>query len=308
MSTLEQILKKALEDSLPITDGKVANYIPELANTSEEVTSAAIHTIEGELITAGKEEDLQLKVTLQSVAKLVILIGLLEEAGPHKVFSWVRVEPSGDDFASVARLDQFGPLASNPMLNAGAITLCNYIPGHIDQQLAWIERWIQLLFGQKLTMNLSVFASEKRTGDRNRSLAYLLKSNQIISQDVERVLENYFCLCSFEATVSQVAYLGYLLANGGQDFHGNQIFSENTAHQTMAIMATCGTYNESGTHFVRIGLPVKSGVSGFMVAVAPKKAGIATLSPRVNRRGNSLRGGYILETVAAQAGWHFATL
>src|SRR3546814_3630384 len=59
--------------------------------------------------------------TLFRSGKLIPLIGLLEEFGAQQLFEWVKVEPSGDDFASITRLEQFGPKPSNPMLNAGAI-------------------------------------------------------------------------------------------------------------------------------------------------------------------------------------------
>jgi len=245
-------------------------------------------------------------ITLQSVSKLVILIGLLEEFGPKKVFNWVKVEPSGTDFASIARLDQFGPAPSNPLLNSGAIALCSRIPGNHEEQLSWLDVWVTKLFGEKLTITTTVYASERRTGDRNRSIAYLMKSTGVIENDIEMILDTYFCLCSYEANITQAAYLPMLLAAGGQLPGSERVFSRETANHVIAIMATCGLYNESGTHLVRTGMPAKSGVSGFTVAVSLKKAGIAALSPRVNKRGNSIRGEIMLEEIAKELNWHFA--
>ena len=71
-------------------------------------------------------------------------------------------------------------------------------------------------------------------------------------------------------------------------------------------MATCGLYNETGAHMVRTGMPAKSGVSGYTIAVVPGKAGIVTLSPRVNAKGNSIRGEIILEALSNAMNWHFA--
>ncbi len=301
---LNTTMKKALALAKQNQDGKVASYIPELASIDPDLTGVCVQLIDGRRVTVGGIE--KEKFTLQSAAKLIVLIGMLEEHGPEQVYSWVKVEPSGDDFASVARLDQFGPRPSNPMLNSGAIVLCSHIPGNAEQRLTWLETWTEKLFGTKLSINQKVFASERRTGDRNRSIAYLLKSNKMIAGDVDDILETYFYLCSIEANVIHAANLPCLLANLGRDTQGNQIIKETTARDVTAIMATCGLYNESGSHLVLTGMPAKSGVSGFILSVAPHIGGIAAYSPRVNAKGTSYRGEIMLQHLSQTFGWHFA--
>ena len=154
-----------------------------------------------------------------------------------------------------------------------------------------------------------VFASEKSTGDRNRSLAYLLHSRGNLGKYVRETLDLYFTLCSYEASLEQMLYLPTLLANAGRDpISQKQIISEETCKITVAIMATCGLYNETGTHMVRTGIPAKSGVSGYTIASVPGKAGIVVLSPRVNPKGNSIRGEIMLEELSKEMNWHFALL
>lgn len=287
-------------------EGKTADYIPELANVDPELTAIAVQTL-GQDSVAFSNITTPPAVTLQSTAKLIPLIGLLEEFGDKQLFEWVKVEPSGDDFASITRLAQFGPKPSNPMLNAGAITLCSHIPGEGEQQFGWLEQWVQKLFNQRLSINPLVFASEKRTGDRNRSLAYLLKSRNNLGTGITETLDLYFALCSYEATLGQMLYLPSLLANGGIDPEsGARVISRDTCKITLAIMATCGLYDETGTHMVKTGMPAKSGVSGYTVAVVPGKAGIVVLSPRVNAKGNSIRGELMLEGLSKEMDWHFA--
>ncbi|HHF7374676.1 glutaminase A [Legionella bozemanae] len=286
-------------------EGKTADYIPELANVNPELTAIAVQPL-GEQALSYSNYPLN-PVTLQSTAKMIPLIGLLEAFGAEQVFEWVKVEPSGDDFASITRLEQFGPKPSNPMLNAGAITLCSHIPGNGEQQFGWLEHWTQKLFNQRLSINPLVFTSEKRTGNRNRALAYLLKSRNNLGTDVYETLDLYFALCSYEATLEQMLFLPTLLANAGRDPEsGNQIISTDTCKITLAIMATCGLYDETGTHMVKTGMPAKSGVSGYTIAVVPGKAGIVVLSPRVNAKGNSIRGEIMLEGLSRAMNWHFA--
>ncbi|HRD70802.1 MAG TPA: glutaminase A [Legionella sp.] len=301
INLLEELVHTAELNS----EGKTADYIPELANINQELTAIAVQPVDGDALSF-TNHPLQ-PVTLQSVAKMIPLIGLLEEVGASQLFEWVKVEPSGDDFASITRLEQFGPKPSNPMLNAGAITLCSHIPGTGEQQFGWLEYWVQKLFNQRLSINPLVFASEKRTGNRNRSLAYLLKSRNNLGANVKATLDLYFALCSYEATLEQMLFLPVLLANGGQDPQtGDQILSRDTCKITLAVMATCGLYDETGTHMVKTGMPAKSGVSGYTIAVVPGKAGIVVLSPRVNAKGNSIRGEIMLQGLSNAMNWHFA--
>lgn len=299
------LLQKVVEEAAKNHEGHVANYIPELANVNKNISAIAVAPLGEELLVYSNTP--LMPVTLQSTAKLIPLIGLLEEFGAEKVFEWVKVEPSGDDFASITRLEQFGPKPSNPMLNAGAITLCSHIPGKGEHQFAWLDNWVLKLFNQNLRINPSVFASEKRTGDRNRSLAYLLHSRKNLGTNVTETLDLYFSLCSYEASIEQALHLPTLLANYGlHPQTGETIISLETCKITLSIMATCGLYDETGSHMVRTGMPAKSGVSGYTIAAVPGKAGIVVLSPLVNAKGNSIRGEIMLEALSKALGWHFA--
>lgn len=302
LSLLQHIVHEAEKNN----DGDVASYIPELANVNDKMTALLVAPLKQEPLCYANCAPIP--VTLQSTAKLIPLIGLLEEVGFEKLYEWVKVEPSGDDFASITRLEQFGPKPSNPMLNAGAITLCSHIPGagsHAGVQ--WLDHWTEKLFKHKLQVNHRIFESEKLTGDRNRSLAYLLKCRHDLGAEVPETLDLYFTLCSYEGWLTDLMYLPLILANEGADPEtGKQIISRETCKITIAIMATCGLYDETGAHMVRTGMPAKSGVSGYILAALPGKGGIVALSPRVNRKGNSIRGGLMLGMLSKALDWHNA--
>jgi glutaminase len=107
--------------------------------------------------------------------------------------------------------------------------------------------------------------------------------------------------------VSEAAHLPAVLANGGIEPGGDQrLLAPSTVAIVVALMATCGMYNESGNYLVATGMPAKSGVSGVIIAVVPGVAGIAVCSPRLNEKGGSVRGHIILRHLSRHLGWHFA--
>ena len=207
------MLAAAVERARPVTDGVTATYIPELAQVDPEAVSAAVTLTAGPTVAAGDAD--HHRFTLQSSAKVVLLAGLLEELGEERVFARVGTEPSGASFASIARLETHGPIPPNPLVNAGAIALCSLIPGDLDAKLAWLAGWLERLAGEPLGVNRRVLASEAATGDRNRAIAYFLKSQGTLEGDVETVLTTYFTLCSVEAGVVAASHIAAVLAGGG---------------------------------------------------------------------------------------------
>jgi len=302
---IRDVLRAAVEKARRNQEGAPADYIPELARVDLEATSAAVTCLDGATLTAGDAN--QHRFTFQSAAKLLLLAGLLEERGPVEVFRLVGAEPSGQDFASVARLETHGPLPANPLVNAGAIALAGQLNGSVDQRIAWVLTWAEKLYGTRIDIDDAVRRSESASANRNRAIAYMLRHNGILDSNVEDTLEAYFALCSLSGGVKDAAHFTAVLANGGKDpLSGKRVLAHATVAIVVSLMATCGMYNESGNYLVATGMPAKSGVSGVIVATVPGVAGIAVCSPRLNDKGGSVRGHIVLRHLSRQLGWHFA--
>ena len=81
------------------------------------------------------------------------------------------------------------------------------------------------------------------------------------------------------------------MANGGVNpVTGERAVSEEVVRGVLSVMTTCGMYDSAGEWLVSVGLPAKSGVSGGVIAVLPGSLGIGVFSPRLDGRGNSVRG------------------
>lgn len=297
---MNSIVELALEHGKQFTHlGKTARYIPELKKVNPNDLGVYIVELDGKEYGAG---DYEKKFTIQSISKVLALTLALMDNGPKKVFEKVGVEATGDPFNSIVRLELKNlqkPL--NPMINAGAIATTALIKGKdAKEQIERIVDFARLLSGNSdIGINEEVYLSEKKTGDRNRSLAYFMKSCKTINGDVEEIVDVYFRQCSIEMTCKDLARIGVLYANNGQSpSTGEQIIPKTICRIVMAIMTTCGLYDASGEFAVHVGIPSKSGVGGGMLSAVPNKMGIGVYGPALDSKGNTTGGVEILKYLA----------
>lgn len=299
---MNKLLESVIENNRHFTnDGKVADYIPELVNANKDALGISIITLDGEDYFAG---DYDTKFTIQSISKIITLMLALIDNGRQRVFSKVGVEPTADAFNSIINLETKKiqkPL--NPMINAGAIATVSLVAGKTGKET--FDRILN--FTRKITgnpsidINAEVYKSEKLTGDRNRALAYFMKSMGVIEPDVEEVLDVYFKQCSIEATCKDIAKIGAMLANDGVlPWSGERIVPRNVARIVKTIMATCGLYDASGEFAVEVGVPAKSGVGGGILAAVPGRMGIGVFGPALDFKGNSVGGIKVLAELSRE--------
>ena len=124
---IEIALQDAERYARPHMDqGKVATYIPELAKGDPTKLGICIRTPDGEEYCQG---DCQTEFSIQSISKTITLILALQTAGYDRVFSKVGMEPTGDAFNSMIRLETLTTHPMNPMINAGAIVVASCCVG-----------------------------------------------------------------------------------------------------------------------------------------------------------------------------------
>lgn len=289
---LKDLLDNIIEKNRDLTSkGKVASYIPALERANPDQIGVCIADIKGNIYTAG---DYSQKFTIQSISKTISLMLAIMDNGAEEVFSKVGMEPTGDAFNSIIKLEMISPSKPlNPMINAGAIAVASLIKGESSDEkfnrlLALFRRICQ---SKNLDINKEVYLSEKETGNRNRALAYFMKDVGIISGDVEEILDIYFKQCSIEVDCVDIAKIGLFLANNGVILEtGERIVDEKIAKTIKSFMVTCGMYNASGEFAIKVGVPAKSGVGGGIMAAVPLKMGIGVFSPALDEKGNSIAG------------------
>ena len=279
-----------------IPKGAVATYIPELSKVDPHQLGICVYPLTGDKICLG---DYDVRFTMQSVSKVLMLIVALELCGIKRVFEKVGAEPSGEAFDSLVELDMNNDSRPyNPLINSGALAVCGLLLPEVSfQDMLRYAR--EICSDPEITMNQTVFDSEMKTCSRNRSIAYLLESKGIITTDVEDTLRFYTKMCSLNITAESLANLGKKLANDGVcNKTGKRYLSSRTARIVKTLMLTCGMYDGSGTFAIRVGIPTKSGVGGGLLSVSDKRAGIGVFGPALDAQGNSIAGCKLLREIS----------
>lgn len=309
-SLQEQLDDWVLEYKKYTTSGATASYIPALQKADPNALGICLISSDGMILKSGDTEHY---FTLQSISKVISFIYACTTRSINNVLEYVDVEPTGDAFNSIFRLELSHPgRPFNPMINAGAITVASLLPGNspaerVEALLVFIEKMI----GRKPSINEEVFWSEWKTADRNRSIAYWLKQTGYLLGEVEEAMEVYLKLCSIELNISELAQIGVILANDGvHPHHNEQIFSTELASLTKTLMLTCGMYDYSGRFAAFVGIPAKSGVSGGIMAAVPPSAGmtnnrstcwgIGLYGPAIDKHGNSTAGVHLLKHLSKE--------
>ncbi|AVQ30965.1 MULTISPECIES: glutaminase A [Fusobacterium] len=298
---MKDLLDKLVKKNIPeAKQGTVASYIPELDKARKDALGLYIIDVEGNEYYSG---DWDTKFTIQSISKIVTLMLAILDNGEEYVFSKVGMEPTGDPFNSIKKLETSSRRKPyNPLINAGAIAIASMIKGKDvrDRFQRLLDFFRKISEDETLDVNYKIYCGESETGNRNRAMGYFLKGDGIIEGNVEDALDIYFKQCSIEVTAKTLAKIALFLANNGKLSNGETVITPRIATIVKTLMVTCGMYDSSGEFAVRAGIPSKSGVGGGILSVVPGKMGIGVYGPSLDKKGNSIAGVLLLEDLSSE--------
>ena len=295
----QQIIEQIASELENVLDtGVVASYIPELKNIDETKLGVHLTTIDQQHFQYGDANE---KFSIQSISKVLSLTLALKIVG-EKVWERVDVEPSGSAFNSLVQLEYEKGIPRNPLLNAGAIVICDILVDCLNDPKSDLLDFIRETCGiNTINYNPSMAESEKQTGFRNYALINLMKDFGNIHNDIDEVLDVYFHLCAIEMTCMELSQgFLYLVSDGLNPFTNKNIIGKRRTKRINAIMQMCGFYDEAGEFAYRTGLPGKSGVGGGIIAIHPGQYSVAVWSPKLNKKGNSYKGMLFLESLTTK--------
>jgi glutaminase len=231
----------------------------------------------------------------------------IEDVGLPRVLEKIGVEPSGDRFNQLS-LEKKTNRPMNPMINAGAITAHSLVGGPGATAKERTDRILQALSklaGRQLHVDEEVYESELRDADRNMAIGYMLKAAGMIQDDPQEVVRGYIRQCAINVNVKDLAIMAATLCNAGvHPVTGEEIIPQLSVRQVLSVMTTCGMYDAAGDWVTTVGFPAKSGVAGGIMGAMPGQVGIAAFSPKLDERGNSVRGVVICEKLSRDMGLH----
>ncbi len=300
----QAILEEIYEEIQPeLKRGKVADYIPALAKIEQEQFAMTLTLEDGSVFSVG---DAKKQFSIQSISK-VFTFTLALDIYSTELYKRVGVEPSGNPFNSLVQLEYENGIPRNPFINAGAIAITDSLVTHYKDQYKTLEvimHFVRELSGNAaLSFDQEVANSEMEHGDRNLSLAHLMKSFGNFENDVTNTVMTYFKHCSITMSTEELSRAFLFLAFAGKDpITGREFITSSKTKRINAVMLTCGHYDASGEFAFHVGLPAKSGVGGGIAAVVPGKMSIAVWSPALNRYGNSHAGTLALEKFTTKTG------
>ncbi|QXO17071.1 MULTISPECIES: glutaminase B [Vibrio] len=302
MKPTSDILADILDEVRPlIGQGKVADYIPALAQVPNDKLGIAVYTNQGDVITAGDAHE---GFSIQSISKALSLTLAMNLYQPDELWRRVGKEPSGQAFNSLIQLEMEKGIPRNPFINAGAIVIADLLQSRLSAPRQRLLEFARQLSGEaQLVYDKVVAASEMMHSDRNAAIAYLMRAFGNFDNEVLPVLNNYFHACALKMSCVELAKMFSYLANKGVSVHtGEPVITATQSKQINALLATCGLYDGAGEFAYRVGMPGKSGVGGGIIAIVPGEMTIAVWSPELDPCGNSLAGTRALELLAQRIG------
>lgn len=285
MSQLEslsetQLIQWAKQAQTQASQGRVIERIAPLANANSDWFAIQICGAS----TSYCWGDTACRFPLMSVIKPFLLLFLLHHYGAESVLRWVGMQPSDLPFNSLEQLIADRGHPRNPMINSGAIALTDKLPGATPvERCTLLCEWLNQQADAHLALDpVMLDAVHQSNRDANRALVDHLAKVRAV-QDPELALGTYEQICCLSGKVADLAQLGLVLALGRN-------LSPQHRQIVNAVMLTCGLYEASGFYATQIGLPIKSGISGALIAVVPSQGAIACYSPSLDSVGNPVVG------------------
>lgn len=295
---MQNLLERIASAAHPLArTGRVASYIPALVDVDPSQFGIAIATLDGQVFATGDSDQ---PFSIQSISK-VFALTLAMRLQDDELWERVGRLPSSNQFNSLIELELEGGKPRNPFLNPGALAVADMLSSRNTQmELAVLALLRELSGNAALHYDMDVARGEFACAHRNLAAAHLMKSFGNFRNPVDEVVKAYCAQCAIAASCKDLAVAGLFLVNGGMDLRSRKVLERRQAQQVCALMMSSGTYEASGETAFSIGLPLKSGVGGGVLAVIPRFGSVCAWSPPLDAKGNSVAGLKAVELLAIE--------
>lgn len=272
-----------------------------LKTPPDQSLGLAAVTVHGQIHGAGHWQQ---PFAIQSIAKVFALAQVLAIDG-ETLWSRTGRRPSSRPYNAIAELDLDSGIPRNPLLNGGGLVITDRLLELTGGQACHgvLEFLRTESANSSIHIDPDVAQTERASADRNLAIAHLIAAYQNLRMPVPTVVDHYVWQCSIMASCRDVALAGLFLARDGLRNDGQPFLTQHGARAINATMLACGAYEASADVAHRVGMPLKTGVGGGILAVAPGLGTVCVWGPELDASGSSVSGLLALEHVADLTGW-----
>ena len=292
-------LKKTVESIKPqLEQGRVSDYLPELAKSKKEDFAVAVSMADGREIRYGTDR----KFTVQSVVKVITLLMAFQDNGVDSTLEKCGCDQPYGPYNSIRNFDPVRKQTANPFVNAGALVVLDSLLARDGDHL--VERVLGAMRAlgrnNQLIVDRGVAESEYAISTQNREIGHFLSQHGALSRPVEEVLWAYCQICSTLVDTIDLARIAATLSTTGSFQLPSVAASRESLTAIRRVLLTTGMYEASSGYASRVGLPAKCGVSGSMLAIVPGLGGVGVFGPALDSAGNSVGGLAFMRALAQQ--------
>ncbi len=269
--------------------GRVASYIPGLAQADPTTLAIAMGGLSGDIIEVSSKDDI--RVSIQSVVKPFLYLYALQSGTPADEISFCEATAVPFHTDRVMYPDSGKARPGHPLNNAGAISAA----GAIDDFRGFLQMMQVLTGNERLDISPDIYKAEMKTNSNNRAIAYRLAATGRFAsmRRAQKALCDYTKACAIAISPAEAATAALILASGGVK-NGKRLFKQDYVVRTINAMNSYGLYEyTSEISLLASGvraLSCKSGVSGLIINVDPKRGAFCTYGAELDEAGNSVFG------------------
>ena len=260
---IQQAVDAAYQQFRTLKEGKNADYIPALAKVDPDLFGIALVTADGKVYTAG---DVQTEVSIQSISKVFTMAQVIQEQGPDAIEQRIGVDATGARFNSIIAVEAVRTVAGtgapemNALVNPGAISATSMVTGATsDAVWAKIIGFHNAAAGRQLSVLQDVYKSESDTNQRNQAIGALMLAYGYIKGNWQQAVDLYTRQCSIGVNARDLATMAATLAAAGKNpVSGKQVIDAAKVPNVLAVMATAGLYDDSGSGSITPGFPPRA--------------------------------------------------
>jgi len=306
--------KKLIVPDFPEFESEIEKIFKEHNRNDGNPFAVAICSVDGQELSFG---DAQKSSAIQGIAKPLCYLMACAEHGFDRVHHHLGREPTGKE-GHAAFLkpvptpnDPKRHIPHNPFVEAGAIVACSLIladtnsSNRFSHVLATMSR---ICYSSNTAFCNETYLKMRASANREMCLAHMLQEYHSFPDgiDLDKTLELYFQTRALKASATDLARFAATLANSGKNPKSDdQIFDRGDVRNCLSLMLSSGMADASGLWGFDVGIPAKSGRSGFLMCVIPNKLGMVIYCPSsVDKYGRSHRAMDFMRTIIEAYNFH----